>query len=449
MAGKKKSKGSVLYKRGGTSITGKSAIQLSKNAASAPGKVLKGSKPATLPSKHTRRIIRTHHTLLKQQAIIQRDLDQEIAKELQSRKKSETYFDEESQGPQNEGNSEYSPSNERIEQLKSELDKVSMQIINNGGIEEYQKASISGQNNTRGGDTSKLLMEWLNELGITGNTTKGSQKLNPLSLLEIGSLSVNNACSTKGIFDYIERIDLHSQDPKNIKEQDFMKRPLPNNNGSSSIPETFDIISLSLVVNYVSDPQTRGQMLLRTTEFLNKESLQRLIQQAKPQLNKRIKFSESSDTVAESKSEVDNTNHTNVFPCLFFVLPAPCVTNSRYLTEEHLTKIMHYIGYTKLLKHKVTSKLVYWLWKYGDAPEDDSAQCSEAENASKPSKFYVPPPYVKQELNNMRVQSRYESDNLESGKQRPPSIKGNQKKKAFSKQEVNPGGGRNNFAVTL
>lgn len=128
---------------------------------------------------------------------------------------------------------------------------------------------------------------------------------------------MNNACSTKGIFDYIERIDLHSQDPKNIKEQDFMKRPLPNNNGSSSIPETFDIISLSLVVNYVSDPQTRGQMLLRTTEFLNKESLQRLIQQAKPQLNKRIKFSESSDTVAESKSEVDNTNHTNVFPCLF------------------------------------------------------------------------------------------------------------------------------------
>ncbi len=38
---------------------------------------------------------------------------------------------------------------------------LSKQIEAQGGIQSYQKASLIGQANERGGDSSKILMEWL------------------------------------------------------------------------------------------------------------------------------------------------------------------------------------------------------------------------------------------------------------------------------------------------
>jgi len=119
----------------------------------------------------------------------------------------------------------------------------------------------------------------------------------------------------------IVRIDLHSTHPS-IDEQDFMKRPLP-----VSEDDKFDLISLSLVVNFVSDAATRGQMLVRTTKFL------------------RNRGNDMADGL----------------PGLFLTLPLPCVANSRYMTVEHLKAIMLSIGYI-LVHSKSTTKIFYSLW---------------------------------------------------------------------------------------
>ena len=73
-----------------------------------------------------------------------------------------------------------------------------------------------------------------------------------------------------------------------------MDRPLPK-----SMNEAFDILSLSLVLNFVPDPTQRGEMLKRVTQFLR--------------------------PIAEGQPG-------NAFlPVLFLVLPLPCVNNSNFL----------------------------------------------------------------------------------------------------------------------
>lgn len=125
----------------------------------------------------------------------------------------------------------------------------------------------------------------------------------------------------------VRRIDLSSRHPS-IETQDFMERPLPEKDH-----EKFDVISLSLVLNYVSLPTGRGAMLRRTTEFLRDRS-----------------FDQADSPLA------------GLFPSLFLVLPAPCVTNSRYLNEDRLAEVMNCLGYA-LIRSKLSSKLCYQLWR--------------------------------------------------------------------------------------
>ncbi|KAI5288124.1 hypothetical protein KEM54_005457 [Ascosphaera aggregata] len=189
-----------------------------------------------------------------------------------------------------------------------------------GGLESYQLASKKGQSKERGGDSSKVLLNWL-------KPTLRALKDGKLRVLEVGALSTTNACSLCESLD-VTRIDLHSQE-KGILQQDFMERPLP-----SCELERFHIISLSLVLNYVPDPAGRGKMLLRTTRFFNEnvpETLKHLTSEFKP--------------------------------CLFLVLPAACLLTSRYLTEDRLLEIMKSLGYSRT-QRKVTNKLIYYLWEY-------------------------------------------------------------------------------------
>jgi 25S rRNA (adenine2142-N1)-methyltransferase len=209
----------------------------------------------------------------------------------------------------------------RRQQAISKGDRISesaitAEIESLGGIEKYQQASLQGQRTDRGGDSSRVLMNWLAPI-------KNQDKL--LRMLEVGALRTDNACSQSGLFD-IEHIDLNSQG-EGILQQDFMERPLPSDDS-----EKFDMISLSLVLNFVPDPATRGQMLLRTLQFLK----------------------ESSDYATESLN--------SFFPSLFLVLPAPCLSNSRYLDQDRLDSIMASMGYEKAME-KITQRLVYYLWK--------------------------------------------------------------------------------------
>lgn len=206
--------------------------------------------------------------------------------------------------------------------------RIAAEITALGGLETYQQASLQGQRNDRGGDSSRILMEWLkpieSELKRLGTRSPGQK----LHMLEVGALSTTNACSRSGIFD-IKRIDLNSQG-EGILQQDFMERPLP-----TSESDRFDIISLSLVLNFVPEPTGRGDMLLHTLSFLR------------------------LPTVCFKNGTKGGLKP--YFPSLFLVLPAPCVSNSRYLDGTKLNAIMVSLGY-KMTKCKETTKLVYYLW---------------------------------------------------------------------------------------
>ena len=233
----------------------------------------------SISSKATRTLIRTHHTLQK-----------ERAKAL-------------------------------IAGDDSKAAALSKEIQLQGGIESYQRASLIGQTNERGGDSSKILMEWLDPIvpALKDLSTRGESS----RMLEVGALSVTNACSKSRLFN-MERIDLNSQ-ADGITQQDFMERPLPRDR-----LEQFDIISLSLVLNYVPDPAGRGQMLLRTLKFL------------RVPLNLEPLW--------------------DFLPSVFLVLPAPCVTNSRYMDENRLEAVMESLGFVNVRK-KLSNKLVYYLWR--------------------------------------------------------------------------------------
>ena len=197
----------------------------------------------------------------------------------------------------------------------SDLERV---MDGNGGLETYQIASALGQSGARGGDSSKVLVDWLRE-EIDDAQTRNER----LRILEIGALSTRNACSQVGSLD-VTRIDLHSQEPE-IREIDFMDLPIPTIDN-----ERYHAISLSLVLNFVPDSAARGAMLNRISRFLSTESL-------KPP--------------------------SRQLPCLFVVLPLPCVANSRYLTEGKLGELMNALGFS-LAKLKKTAKLYYSLWQY-------------------------------------------------------------------------------------
>lgn len=239
-----------------------------------------------MTSERSRTIIRTHHRLQKEHAAALARGDTKLAQEL------------------------------------------SDAIEKNGGIKMYQAASKQGQAKDRGGDSSKLLVDWLQQsqvLNLKSRNEKATANP-PLKCLEIGALSADNEISKFSSIIQMTRIDLNSQGP-GIEKQDFMKRPLPLDD-----EQRFDLVSLSLVLNYAPDPVGRGEMLKRLTKFL------------------RVTFEDSEKS-------------TSILPALFLVLPLPCVSNSRYLDEPLLLRIMKSLGF-EMKYNKNTSKLCYYLFSW-------------------------------------------------------------------------------------
>jgi 25S rRNA (adenine2142-N1)-methyltransferase len=241
------------------------------------------SKPKErMSAQQSRTIIRTHHRLQKQHAAALKQGDTKTAEDLQKA------------------------------------------IEKNGGITTYQAASKQGQAKDRGGDSSRVLVDWLRQANVIDIKSRSQKRTGEVALrcLEVGALSTQNEISKFPSIVEMTRIDLNSQGA-GIEKQDFMERPLP-----VSREECFDILSLSLVLNYVPDAPGRGEMLKRVTKFLR----------ARPS---------------------DETN--KALPLLFLVLPLPCIDNSRYLDEPRLLEMMESFGFT-MLNRKITPKLCYHLF---------------------------------------------------------------------------------------
>ncbi|CCH61395.1 hypothetical protein TBLA_0E03410 [Henningerozyma blattae CBS 6284] len=210
------------------------------------------------------------------------------------------------------------------EKLNHLLNYINYELIVSGGIEDYQKASNSGQDPTRGGDSSGILVKWLRDLykeeqsnePIAKQTNQSNKNHEKRTALEIGALSVKNKISTCGMFN-VTRIDLeNSQEIKGIEKQDFMKRPLIQDKN-----ELFDVISCSLVLNFVPEHSARGEMCKRFSSFLKPNGY------------------------------------------IFIVLPLPCMENSRYMNKQHFISLMESLGYSSI-HYKTAKKVCYMLFQF-------------------------------------------------------------------------------------
>ena len=80
--------------------------------------------------------------------------------------------------------------------------------------------------------------------------------------------------STKKYRLKVRAIDIHSMHPGRIEEADFLKLPLPptaiiNNSSDENCQEKrYDVIVCSMVLNCVTTPEDRGEMLTRIYDFL-------------------------------------------------------------------------------------------------------------------------------------------------------------------------------------
>ncbi|KAI9568943.1 nucleolus protein [Boletus coccyginus] len=190
-----------------------------------------------------------------------------------------------------------------------ELRDVEQEIDQLGGLAAYQRMSSIGQGADRGGGSEKVLIKWLVGMGLSKREGKGS-----LSLLEVGALKPDNYASCSSWITTTP-IDLRSRHPS-IIEQDFLTMDVDEH------AERWDLISLSLVVNFVPEPKDRGRMLSLAHTFLRPSGM------------------------------------------LFLALPLPCVENSRYMSFERLASLMNTVGFVEVEKKwRRGGKMAYWLYR--------------------------------------------------------------------------------------
>ncbi|KAG0240536.1 hypothetical protein BGW41_006931 [Actinomortierella wolfii] len=213
--------------------------------------------------------------------------------------------------------------------------EIRQQMENLGGLDMYQKASTLGQSKQRGGDSSRWLVPILQRIyfpektsdtstttsATTTNTTKKLTLDPPLRLLDVGALSPFNY-QKQSSWIRVTPIDLNPQHPQ-IQKMDLLEMPIPTRS-----EDLYDVVCLSLVVNFVGDPRQRGEILRQATRCL-----------------------------------VPGRG------ILYLVLPLPCIENSRYMDHELLVDMMRYLGCSTLIDHHFAKKLAYYAFRFdGNTP---------------------------------------------------------------------------------
>jgi 25S rRNA (adenine2142-N1)-methyltransferase len=246
-----------------------------------------------------------------------------------------------------------------------ELRKISEEIDGLGGLEWYQQMSAIGQGNDRGGGSERIFISWLKELKVHESRQEKLRCVNPYvsdtefslicdyRLLEVGALKPDNY---KQCTSWIHNtpIDLRSRHP-DIKEQDFLLFHRTEND------QKWDAISLSLVVNFVPDSKDRGRSPHSLESTLAEHNEGRMLHLANTILKNagylflavgRLPFSPEAPKLTTLQ------------------LPLPCVANSRYMTFEHLNRIMETLGFTELKRRwKEGGKMAYWLYQKQREPQ--------------------------------------------------------------------------------
>lgn len=180
-----------------------------------------------------------------------------------------------------------------------------------GGIDSYQKASIAGHTaaTTVKFNTSRWVME---RVKLQQPLYANSEATN-IKLLDVGSLTNHYLPFKRNIA--CTAIDLNPQH-SSVQAIDFFD--LPHNDVQHA--RVYDVIVLSLVLNFVGDKLKRGIMLTRSHKMLKSGG------------------------------------------SLFIILPKACMDNSRYMNGETMKTMMTGIGFEETFTRS-SSKLVLYEYK--------------------------------------------------------------------------------------
>eukprot|EP00808_Paulinella_micropora_P009927 g58587.t1 len=130
---------------------------------------------------------------------------------------------------------------------QAKLNELKGQVEAMGGHEAYQQASALNTNKFR---TSKYVFSTLTKLGLRPKKNEP-----PLKTLEIGAINLQ----LLSCFWLATRaIDLVSRFPGKIEALNFFELPLP-----TSEVERYAVVVCFMVLNYVSHPLKRGELLVR------------------------------------------------------------------------------------------------------------------------------------------------------------------------------------------
>jgi len=172
-----------------------------------------------------------------------------------------------------------------------------------GGINAYQKASKLGEARHGSFNSAKWILKQLRAHNVCANRTEDEK----LRLLDVGALDNNYKKHAKWI--QCTPIDLNPQSNEVIKA-DFLKLD----------DKKYDVVVLSLVVNFEGDIRKRGDMLRKCPKLV-----------------------------------VDKGY-------LFIVLPRPCLDNSRYLNEELFVSMPESLGFDVCSRHS-SKKLSFFMFR--------------------------------------------------------------------------------------
>ncbi|KAN0059731.1 25S rRNA (adenine2142-N1)-methyltransferase [Thecaphora frezii] len=196
--------------------------------------------------------------------------------------------------------------NAKDEEEKQRIRKQQEEL---GGLEKYQEDSMKGGDRVKGGESGKWCAEQLEKV-------RGKKDI---KILDVGAISGTSYEKFKWI--HPTSIDLNPRSDA-VQKCDFFDLPKP-----ASEEDKFELVALSLVLNFVGDLRKRGEMLLHAHHYLRPGGF------------------------------------------LYLVLPLPCVTNSRYLTHDHLRSIISSCGYEVLVQHD-SKRLTRWLLKRKKSPRN-------------------------------------------------------------------------------
>ena len=190
-----------------------------------------------------------------------------------------------------------------------------------GGIDKYQQASVIS---TQFFNTSKFIIKTLREF-INNNSVRPTN--NVPNVLEVGSINtVLKKCTSFNV----RSIDIHSQHPL-IEELDFFDLP----------PErAYDAVVCSMVVNYVAEPERRGEMICRLIEQIHEGGV------------------------------------------IFLVLPLRCI-QSEYLGMDLFDSFLTGLGCVELQPKRITPHLIFFfLGKSSTSPSSSSATSHDSSTVS-------------------------------------------------------------------